>query len=293
MDKMPVIDFRVNPPTKKGQGRFINPTPKRLLRYRDVYGEKAFGLPESQVIMEPDRFIELMDEGGVDKVVFMAGDIETTYGSRYPNEELAQLIDHRPDRFLGLAGADPHKGESAVRDFETAVRDYGFVGLNLGPWEHKILSSDEKYFPLYEKCVELDVPAVLHTSVNFSRELRLETGNPVHLDDVAIKFPELKIVACHAGWPWVLQMVAVAWRHPTVYLDIAGMRPKYLTNPGGGWEPLLNYGNTVLQDQVMFATDWPMLPFGRTVEEMRALPLKPGVVDKWLGGNAARLLKLT
>jgi hypothetical protein len=66
-----IVDFRVNPPTKKGQVRFLNPTPKRLLRYSDVYGRKAFQLPEEKVVMEPDRFIELMDEAGIDKVVFV------------------------------------------------------------------------------------------------------------------------------------------------------------------------------------------------------------------------------
>jgi predicted TIM-barrel fold metal-dependent hydrolase len=288
-----IIDFRVNPPTRKGQVRFTSPTPKRLLRYRDVYGDKSFELPEEKVIMEPDRFIELMDQAGVDKVLFVAGDIETTYGSVYPNSELAELIDHRPDRFLGLAGADPHKGVWAAREFEKAVRDYGFVGLNLAPWEHKILSNDKKYYPLYEKCVELDVPVILHTSINFSRELKLDAGNPMHLDEVAIDFPDLKIVASHAGWPWVLQMVAVAWRHPTVYMDLAGIRARHLDKRGSGWEPLLNYGNNVLRDRVLFASDWPMLEWRSAVEELRALPLKPEVIDAWLGGNAARLLKLT
>ena len=287
-----IIDFRVNPPTKKGQVRFLNPTPKRLLRYADVYGAKSFGLPEEQVVMEPDRFISLMDEAGIDKVVLMAGDIESTYGSVYPNSELAELIQHRPERFLGLAGADPHKGMRAVREFERAVRDDGFVGLNLGPWEHKILANDKKYYPLYAKCVELDVPVILHTSINFSRELKLDAGNPMYIDEVAIDFPELKIVASHAGWPWVLQMIAVAWRHPTVYMDLAGIRARHLAKPGSGWESLLNYGNSVVGDRVMFATDWPMLDWKTAVAEIEQLPLKPQVIRGWLGENAARLLKL-
>jgi uncharacterized protein len=287
-----IIDFRVNPPTRKGQVRFLNPTPKRLLRYADVYGDKSFNLPEAQVVMEPERFINMMDEAGVDKVVFVAGDIESTYGSLSPHHELAELIQQRPERFLGLAGADPHKGMTAVREFERAVREYGFVGLNLGPWEHKILANDKKYYPLYAKCVELDVPVILHTSINFSRELKLDTGNPMYIDEVAIDFPELKIVASHAGWPWVLQMVAIAWRHPTVYMDLAGIRARHFTKTGSGWESLLNYGNSVLRDRVMFASDWPMLEWRSAIDEVRALPLKPPVIEDWLGGNAARLLKL-
>jgi predicted TIM-barrel fold metal-dependent hydrolase len=114
----------------------------------------------------------------------------------------------------------------------------------------------------------------------------------MYVDDVAVDFPELKIVASHAGWPWVLQMVAVAWRHPTVFMDLAGMRARHLSKPGSGWEPLLNYGNSVLRDRVMFATDWPMLDMKTAIAEWRALPVKADVIDDWLGGNAARLLKL-
>ena len=69
------------------------------------------------------------------------------------------------------------------------------------------------------------------------------------------------------------------------------MAPKYLAMPGSGWETLLQFGNSLLQDQVLFATD-SMIPFERAVRELRELPLKPEVTEKWLGGNAAALLGL-
>ncbi|MFQ5896503.1 MAG: amidohydrolase family protein [Nitrospinota bacterium] len=287
-----IIDFRVNPPTPKGMARFTNPPP-RMKRYTELYPPGSFHQKQEQVCMPVERFLQFLDAEGVDKVVLFAGDIGTTYGSRYPNEELAEYVNQAPDRLIGFAGADPHKGVQAVRDFERAVKELGLKGLNMGPWEHRLRADDRKYYPLYEKCVELDVPVILHTSVNLSRELYMDFGRPLYLDRVAVDFPDLKIVASHGGWPWVPEMVAVAYRHPTVYIELSGMRPKYIGTPHSGWETLLQFGNSVLQDQVLFGTDYPLLPMRRTVEEIRQLPLKEEVKGKWLGGNAARLLKIS
>ena len=96
-------------------------------------------------------------------------------------------------------------------------------------------------------------------------------------------------MANHGGWPWVPELIAIAWKHRNVYIEIGAISPKYIGLPGSGWEMLLRYGNSLLQDQVLFATDC-MIPVARAVEELRALPLKEEVKRKWLGDNAAHLL---
>ena len=70
------------------------------------------------------------------------------------------------------------------------------------------------------------------------------------------------------------------------------MRPKYSGTPGTGWETLIQYGNTIIKDKVMYASKWPLLELKQSVDEMRELPLKPEVKEMWLSGNAKRLLKL-
>ena len=89
----------------------------------------------------------------------------------------------------------------------------------------------------------------------------------------------------------MLEMIAVAWKHPNVYIELGGVSPKYFGTPGSGWEPLMQYGNSLLQNQVLFATD-SMRPHKRCVNELRALRLKNEVRDKWLGNNASGLLGL-
>lgn len=281
-----IIDFRVGAPIQGEPGG----RPARTL-YGELYGRIQEGQREDAPD-SPAAFLELLDREGIDRVVLPVEDNETVLGSRTSNETLATFCEADPSRLLGFAGADPLKGMEAVRDFERAIRELGLRGLNIGPFWQQLYPTDARYYPLYAKCVELDVPVILHASVNFSLETVMDHSHPKYIDRVATDFPELKIVATHGGWPWVNELVAVAWRHRNVYIDTAAQRPKYLALPDTGWGPLIHFGNSVLQDRILFASRWPMLPFRQTVDELRQLPLKPEVLEKWLGGNAARLLKL-
>ena len=105
-------------------------------------------------------------------------------------------------------------------------------------------------------------------------------------------FPELRVVASPPGWPWVHELLGVAWRHRNVWIGLVAVRPKYLTVAASGYEPLLQYGNTVLQDRIIFGSSYPMLPVERCLEEIAALPLKDGVMRKWTHDNCARFLGL-
>lgn len=282
-----VIDFRVRPPLAES---FVDIC--ELRHYRELY-QRSSALREGFDFTRGwEALLEEMDAAGVRQAVLVAEDFQETLGKKVPNEAIAAGVKKYPDRFLGLASVDPHKGKRAITELEHAVKDLGLVGLTLWPCFQKIYSNDRKYYRLYEKCLELGIFVVIHTSVNFSSVSKLDLGRPIYLDEVAMDFPELPIVASHAGWPWVLEMIAVAWRHPNVYLEISAMRPKYIGMENSGWGPLLNYGNSILQDRVMFATSWPLLPMKRTVEEVRALPLKESVKKKWLYQNAARFLKI-
>jgi len=287
-----IIDFRFTPPTPEALPRYTAP-PKHMAGYAQAYGKRVFGGKEAGVdFMSADALVKWMDEQGVDKVLLKCSDNETLMGKRYPHEKLYEYVKEHPTRLLATAGADPYKGMVAVRELERAVKEYGFKGLNMGPWELKLHANDKKFYPIYAKCVELDIPVLLHTSFNLTRELMLDYGRPIYLDEVAKDFPELKIVAVHGGWPWVLEMIAVAWKYPNVYIEISGTMPKYIATPNSGWDPLFVYGNTVIQDRVLWASNWPMITPKESLVGVRQFPLKETVRKKWLGENAARLLKL-
>ena len=285
-----ILDFRFTPPTPEGLPRYTTPAP-HMKGYAEAYGERVFG-GRSLEAMSPDSFVKWLDAQGVDKVLLKCSDSETTLGAKYPMDRLYDFVKAHPDRLLGTAGVDPHKGMRAVRELEDAVRRFGFKAVNLSPFELRLRANDKKIYPIYAKCVELGVPVLLHTSFNLTREISLDFGRPTYLEEVAIDFPELKIVAVHGGWPWVLEMVALSWKYPTLYIEISGTMPKYIMTPNSGWDPLLVYGNGLLQDRVLWGSNWPMIEPKESLGWARKFPLKEEVKEKWLGGNAARLLRL-
>jgi predicted TIM-barrel fold metal-dependent hydrolase len=285
-----IIDFRFTPPTPDGLPRYRTPA-AHMKGYADAYGERVFGAKTLEE-MSSARLVAWLDEQGVDKALLKCSDTETTLGTKYPMPNLYAYVKDHPDRLLGTAGVDPHKGHAAALELEQAVREFGFKAANFNPFELGLRANDKKFYPLYAKCVELDIPVLLHTSFNLTRTMSLDFGRPLYLDDVARDFPELKIVAVHGGWPWVLEMIAICWKYPNVFIEISGTMPKYIMTPNSGWDPLLVYGNGLLQDRILWGSNWPMIEPGASIQWIRKFPLKEEVKRKWLGDNAAALLRV-
>ena len=283
-----IIDYAVYPPVKS----FI---PKRSggqgIAYRKDY-DNIYGETEKiydQYSDNFDKFLKELDDAGISKIFVKARDIETTLGLKITNEACAELVKMYPDRMIGMAGVDPFKGHAAVEELEYAVKELGLMGVQFWPFEYDLYPHDRRYYPFYEKCVELDVPVSIESSMHFDRNVRIDLCRPLYHDYVAVDFPELKIVMSTPGWPWVGELIGVAWRHPNVYIATSVVRMKYLGMPNTGYEMLLQFGNSILQDKIIYGTGWPNLPFKRNIEELRALPLKEEVKEKWLGKNAAKL----
>lgn len=238
-----------------------------------------------------DEFVKLLDKMGVEKAVIFNLDEETPSGiAGLPNDYYAEIVKKHPDKFVGFAGIDPLKRMKAVREIRRSY-DLGLRGVAVRPFMFGIPPHHAKMYPIYSTCVELDIPIWFHLSINYSTN-NMEVERPIYLDIVAQDFPELKIIAGHGGWPWVNELVAVAWRNPNIYIDIASYLPKYIGMKGTGWEPLIHFGNSVLQDKILFGSTW--LFMGMSIKQLAdgvmELPLKEEVKRKWLYENAARLL---
>jgi predicted TIM-barrel fold metal-dependent hydrolase len=283
-----IIDYASRPPIPE----FSQTAASHLGNYRRVYEAS-----ERLVARETDEsalrdYLRVYDELQAHRVVIKARDLETTFGFKISNDDVATFCRENAPRFIGFAGADPHKGMSAVRELERAIRELGLVGLNLQCFEHKLRANDKKMYPLYAKCIELDIPVNIHCGLNFSTQTQMRFGRPEDIDEVLTDFPELRVCASPPGWPWCEELVAVAWRHANLSIGVVAVRPKYLATPDSGYGPLLRYGSTVLRDRIIFGSAFPMMPVARSVQELRELPLADDVRDKWLFRNAARFLRL-
>jgi uncharacterized protein len=282
-----IIDFSSTPPLPELRG--VTP---HLQNYRRVYraseeqADQAVG-PEALA-----SYLRLYDGLDARAVVVKARDAESTFGFKIENRDLARFCETHGPRFIGFAGVDPHKGKPAVAELEIAVNELGLRGLNLQCFEHKLHPNDRLLYPLYAKCVELDIPVNIHCGVNFSRQTLMSYGRPELLDEVLVDFPELRVCAAPPGWPWINELIAVAWRHPNLWIGLVAVRPKYLTVAASGYEPMLQYGRTILKERIIFGSSFPMMPVERSVAEIRALPIDLEIQHRWLYANAAEFLRI-
>ncbi|MFX1453384.1 MAG: amidohydrolase family protein [Promethearchaeota archaeon] len=266
----------------------VSLSPKELIE-----AVKPFLPKIRKLTMTIEEFISQLNKMKVEKAVIFNLDEETPSGiAGLPNDYYAEIVNLYPDKFVGFAGIDPLKGMDAVREIRRSY-SLGLRGVAVRPFMFKLPPTHAKMYPIYSTCVELDIPIWFHLSINYST-YSMEVERPIYLDLVAQDFPELKMIAGHGGWPWINEMVAVAWRNPNIYIDIASYLPKYIGMRGTGWEPLIHYGNSILQDRILFGSTW--LFMGQSIKQLADgimnLPLKEEVKKKWLYHNAARLLDL-
>jgi predicted TIM-barrel fold metal-dependent hydrolase len=238
------------------------------------------------------QYIKKMDRAGIDRsllVAVRAGDLRMKGSFELPYERVRDVCRQHPDRFSGLAGVDPFRGMQGLRDLELAVKKYGFVGAHLYPHWFSLAPDHAKYYPYYAKCCELDIPIMMQVGHNliYQRDRRLPSvGRPICLDQVAIDFPELKLLGIHIGIPWTDEMISMAWKHENVFIGVDAYAPKH-------WpQQLVHYLNTYGRHKVLFGTDWPVIDPERAVAEIEALGIRPDAKTMLMRDNALRVFRL-
>lgn len=240
-----------------------------------------------------DTTAELYRRLDVQAVIFMI-DFETASGFPYPgNARIAEAVRAHPDVFTGFASVDPWKGQAAVREIERSVRELGLRGLKLHPGLQNFTPNEPQFGPLYAKCAQLRIPIIIHTGhtgigagLPGGGGVRLKHCRPIYLDDVAAEFPDLTIIMAHPAWPWHEEQISVAMHKPNVYIDLSGWSPKYFP------PAVVQYANTLLQDKMIFGSDYPVISPERWLRDFEAAPFRDEVRPKILLENARRALGL-
>ena len=226
-------------------------------------------------------------------VVFTVDSESFTGQARVPNEEIAEVARANADVLIPFASIDPHKGRRGVDEARRLIADHGVRGFKFHPNVQAFFPNDRLAYPLYEVIEEAGLPALFHTGhsgvgsgLPGGGGIRLKYSNPIHVDDVAVDFPTLKIVLAHPSFPWQDEAISIAMHKPQVYIDLSGWSPKYFP------PQLVHYANTLLRDQVLFGTDYPFITPDRWLADFDTLDIKPEVRPLILKQNAIRLLGL-
>ncbi len=226
--------------------------------------------------------------------VLLAWDAETATGRpRVPNEVVAQACRDHPAAFVGFGSVDPLKGDRAVAELDR-IAELGLKGVKLHPSLQAFSPNDERFWPLYERCQELGLVALFHTGTSGigagqpgGQGIRIDLSRPILLDAPAAAFPDLQIVAAHFGYPWHLELLAMALHKTNLHIDISGWAPRYIP------PEVLRDMKGRLQDQFVFGSDFPFIQPERCLDELQTLEIPAPVLQKVLVENGKRLLGLS
>ncbi|WP_254536606.1 amidohydrolase family protein [Halomarina litorea] len=241
-----------------------------------------------------DEMVEEYHAAGVGRAVMLGWDAETNTGNPpVPNDYVAEVRDDYPDFLVGFGSVDPLK-DDCVAEARRCVEDLDLSGFKFQQIAQGFDPSDPVHDDLWTAIEDLGVPVVFHGGSSTlgagapgGRGLKLKYGDPMLVDDVAADHPEMDILLAHPAFPWEKEQLAICQQKGNVHMDLSGWLPKYID------DQVLHYAGTVLQDKVMFGTDYPMIRPGRWLEQFEAYTDFPEDVQrKLLWENAEAFLGL-
>lgn len=227
--------------------------------------------------------VAAMDEAGVD-----LGLISAWVGPRGPlisNDEVAAFVAEAPQRLAGVGSVNLARPMEAVREVRRCVRELGFKAIRVLPWLWELPPHDRRFYPVYAACCEMGVPFC--TQIGHTGPLMpSEVGRPIHLDPVALEFPELVIVAGHIGYPWTDEAVALATKHENLFIDTSAYTARRYP------APLVEFLRGHGRRKVLFGSNHPMIAPARALEGLDELGLDEAAKQAFLAGNAQRVYRL-
>jgi hypothetical protein len=282
MPKTPAIDLSVRPMPIEIATRYA-----KLPEYRHVW-EHMFKRPD--VLRDGIKLTEMkaeMERWNIAQAVVSGYDARNTSGLYVENDWVAQdLSDALPDAIVQGIGIDPSRDiVENLAEIDRCVDAHNPRIVRLFPYAVDLPPHDRRFYPIYAKCVERGL--AIWTQVGHTAGLMpSEPGRPIHLDRVALDFPDLRIIGGHIGWPWTEEMVAMAVKHPNVYISTCAHAPDH-------WPPAItHFLKTRGKRKVLFATNWPYIGYDRYFERFDQLGLSEEVERLFLRDNAITALRL-
>ena len=269
------------------------PTPDWLDGSMAGYVEAAEAYFRSSVTRQSLEELAAFYRGLEVKAVLLAWDAETaTERPRVPNETVAAACRDYPDVFTGMGSVDPHKGKATVAEVEN-IPALGLRGVKFHPSLQAFAPDDPQYWPIFAACERHGLLALFHTGTSGigarqpgGQGIRIDLAHPLKLDPVAAAHPELTVVAAHFGWPWHMDLIAMALHKTNIYIDISGWAPRRVP------AEVIRELRGRLSGQFLWGSDYPFIAPERCLSELKELDLPSEVMTAVLHDNAARVLRL-
>lgn len=276
-----IIDFRLRPPL----GGFLQTLMYSAGERRDGF-TRTVGFEPSAAAQQQsmDMLLQEMDAAGIDRGV-VVGRLAGVLGS-VPNADVQRIVSDHPGRFVGAASIDPSSRTGAVRTIDAAI-SAGFRLINIEPGAYPVPmhADDRRLYPIYGHCEDRQIPIILMAGGTAGPDLSY--SDPIRTDRVLADFPQLPVVVAHGGWPWVNEILHIAFRRPNLYLS-----PDMYFSRMPGWQEYVKAADGFLADRMLYASSFPFCPVKDYKTWFETLPIQPGNLAKVMGGNARWLLGL-
>jgi len=270
---MECVDFRVRFRTEEMLRPWNpqHPAP-HFEQYIDLYKMEDRLSP-----MSMPEYVEHMVSSGVQRGVVCGGSIED-------NDHLIDVKSTpQGERFYYIAGIHPNYGIRRNLEELERCREAGFLGVNVSPYIWGVPANAGLLFPIYAYCEQHEMVAIVHGSLHYNRFQSMWLGDPQYMDEIAINFPDLKLVVSHAGNGFGVLALAVAQKHPNMFLEFSALWPKYLP------EATIQAVNSYLSDRCLFGTDYPLVEFDQAIGAWDTA-LRDSVKERFFARNAERCL---
>ncbi|WP_137921029.1 amidohydrolase family protein [Hydrogenophaga sp. 2FB] len=274
-----IIDFRIRPPVGGFRDTLMYAAGERRDGFTRTVGFTPSIAAQKQSM---DLLLQEMDQAKVDCGV-VVGRLAGTLGS-VPNEDVQRIVQEHPNRFIGAASIDPTSRVGACQTIDNALAA-GFKLINIEPGSYPIpmYADDRRLYPIYAHCEDRKVPVIMMVGGTAGPDLSY--SDPIRTDRVLADFPNLKVVVAHGGWPWVTEILHIAFRRSNMYLS-----PDMYFSRMPGWEQYVSAADTFLSDRMLYASSFPFCPVKDYKDWFETLPIKPENLAKVMGGNARKLL---
>lgn len=239
------------------------------------------------------EIIELYRETQIALCMFTV-DCESGMGAkRVSNYEVAEIAAKNDDICMAFASIDPHKGKYGAREARDLIENFGVKGFKFHGIAQNAHPADRMAWPIYEVLNEYEMPVIFHTGhsgmgtgMRGGGGMRLKYGQPMLIDDVAVDFPDMRIILAHPSWPWVDESLSMALHKTNVYIDLSGWSPKYFM------PQIIRYANTQLKHKMLFGSDFPLIHPDKWIAAAKEVGFKDEVLPLIMKDNAAKVLGL-
>lgn len=233
--------------------------------------------------MTPEDFSAYFKRQGVDYAVVLAEQSPISTGV-VTNEYVASLCGNQKN-LIPFASINPRTTAEPAAELDRVVTQLGMKGLKLYPSYQHFYPNDSLLYPVYARAADLKIPVMVHTGSSVFKGAKMKYAQPVHLDDVAVDFPDLVLIQSHGGRGfWYDEAFFLAVLHKNVFIDIAGLPPQNLLS----YFPNLEKA----QDKIVFGSDWPGADVRENIRKIKELPIGERAKEKILGSNARRILRI-